>query len=249
MAHYNHIFQSKDVGHKPVNNNIAYFFSWHCYCYLFCMYHDNGFKLYISENMGKEKQGFLSVNNQNSVTMLKTNCTKCERYKNSPIKAAIVTTINATVAGAAISLVMDAVFFYLRSTFSISPPRLVSLNLSNQLAKSISQEHMVTACTRGALLGIDAGITCVMKRIRGKEDVHTSMVAGMGAGVLVSLLHGRGLTNAIAFGVAIGLKNSGITKGGEGEEKMLEMTQIIGSMHHICKYQNITPMMYLWIHL
>ena len=100
------------------------------------MYHDNGFKLYISENMGKEKQGFLSVNNQNSVTMLKTYCTKCERrYKNSPIKAAIATTINATVAGAAISLVMDAVFFYLRSTFSVSPPRLVSLNLSNQLAK------------------------------------------------------------------------------------------------------------------
>ncbi|GJV92171.1 chloroplastic import inner membrane translocase subunit HP30-2-like protein [Tanacetum coccineum] len=114
----------------------------------------------------------------------------------SPIKAAIVTTINATVAGAAMSLVMDAVFFYLRSTFSVSPPRLVSLNHSNQLAKSISQERMVMACTRGALMGIDAGITGVMKRIRGKEDVHTSMMAGIGAGVLVSLLRGRDLTNA-----------------------------------------------------
>ena len=38
------------------------------------------------------------------------------------------------------------------------------------------------------------------------------MVAGMGAWVLVSLLHGRGLTNAIAFGVVVGLKNGVITK-------------------------------------
>ena len=38
------------------------------------------------------------------------------------------------------------------------------------------------------------------------------MVAGMGAWVLVSLLHGRGLTNAIASGVAYGLMNGGITK-------------------------------------
>ncbi|PWA45058.1 zinc knuckle CX2CX4HX4C [Artemisia annua] len=34
----------------------------------------------------------------------------------------------------------------------------------------------------------------------------------MGAGVLVSLLRGRGLTNAIASGVAFGLMNGGITK-------------------------------------
>nr|GEV67384.1 mitochondrial import inner membrane translocase subunit TIM22-like [Tanacetum cinerariifolium] len=38
------------------------------------------------------------------------------------------------------------------------------------------------------------------------------MIAGIGAGVLVSLLRGSGLTNAIAFGVAHGLMNGGITK-------------------------------------
>ncbi|GKA39848.1 hypothetical protein Tco_0732441 [Tanacetum coccineum] len=50
----------------------------------------------------------------------------------------------------------------------------------------------------------------------------------LGAGVIVSLLRGKDLTSAIAFGVGCGLSNGVIFKGTECEERMLrEVTLII----------------------
>lgn len=75
------------------------------------------------------------------VTMLKTTYKECETlYKNWVAKhalpmEAVVVTINDFVGVAAVSLVMDALFLYACTTFSVYPPQLASLNHSKQLAK------------------------------------------------------------------------------------------------------------------
>ncbi|XP_039056693.1 chloroplastic import inner membrane translocase subunit HP30-2-like [Hibiscus syriacus] len=42
------------------------------------------------------------------------------------------------------------------------------------------------------MTGVNAGISCVMKRLRGKEDVQSSTVASFGSGAMFSLASGMG---------------------------------------------------------
>ncbi|MBA0831128.1 hypothetical protein Goarm_015613 [Gossypium armourianum] len=55
------------------------------------------------------------------------------------------------------------------------------------------------------MTGVNAGISCVMKRLRGKEDVQSSMAAAFGSGAMFSLVSGMGGPNQAANAVTSGL--------------------------------------------
>ncbi|XP_042465693.1 chloroplastic import inner membrane translocase subunit HP30-2-like [Zingiber officinale] len=55
------------------------------------------------------------------------------------------------------------------------------------------------------MTGTNAGISCVMKRIRGVEDMHSSMVAAFGSGAMFSLVSGIGGSNQAVNAVTSGL--------------------------------------------
>ncbi|KAG6523557.1 hypothetical protein ZIOFF_013418 [Zingiber officinale] len=66
------------------------------------------------------------------------------------------------------------------------------------------------------MTGTNAGISCVMKRIRGVEDMHSSMVAAFGSGAMFSLVSGIGgsnqAVNAVTSGLFFALIQGGISR-------------------------------------
>ncbi|XP_021990699.1 uncharacterized protein LOC110887275 isoform X1 [Helianthus annuus] len=60
----------------------------------------------------------------------------------------------------------------------------------------------------------NASISYVMKNIRGKEDLETSIVAGFGYGVAVSLANGMRGPSVLSVGVVWALFNGGMFKAG-----------------------------------
>lgn len=50
---------------------------------------------------------------------------------------------------------------------------------------------LIQARNFAVMTGTNAGIACIMKRLRGKEDVQSSMVAAFGSGAMFSLNHMR----------------------------------------------------------
>ncbi|KAL8202083.1 hypothetical protein R6Q57_011230, partial [Mikania cordata] len=63
-------------------------------------------------------------------------------------------------------------------------------SLLNQLLydRLLQVGPLVQTCNFAVMTGVNAGISCVMKRLRGKEDVETSMVAAFRSGVMFSLV-------------------------------------------------------------
>lgn len=53
--------------------------------------------------------------------------------------------------------------------------------------------------------GTNAGISCVMRRIRGVEDIQGSMAAAFGSGVIFSLVSGMGTPNPVASAITSGV--------------------------------------------
>uniref|UniRef100_A0A6N2LL10 SAM domain-containing protein n=1 Tax=Salix viminalis TaxID=40686 RepID=A0A6N2LL10_SALVM len=76
---------------------------------------------------------------------------------------------------------------------------------------------LIQARNFAVMTGTNAGIACVMKRLRGKEDVQSSMVAAFGSGAMFSLVSGMGYnaTNAITSGLFFALVQGGLFKLGE----------------------------------
>ncbi|KAA3475927.1 mitochondrial import inner membrane translocase subunit TIM22-like [Gossypium australe] len=64
---------------------------------------------------------------------------------------------------------------------------------------------LVQARNFAVMTGVNAGISCVMKRLRGKEDVQSSMAAAFGSGAMFSLVSGMGGPNQAANAVTSGL--------------------------------------------
>eukprot|EP00850_Spirogloea_muscicola_P008824 SM000048S16536 [mRNA] locus=s48:178821:180877:- [translate_table: standard] len=70
------------------------------------------------------------------------------------------------------------------------------------------------------MTGVNAGITCAMKRARGGvEDLQTSMSAAFGSGIAFSLVSGMGgpnvAANAVSTGLAFSLLQGGFYKVGQ----------------------------------
>ncbi|GKD38308.1 chloroplastic import inner membrane translocase subunit HP30-2-like protein, partial [Tanacetum coccineum] len=97
-----------------------------------------------------------------------------------------------------------------------SPQAMASFQ---QAQVALAGGPLIQARNFAVMTGVNAGISCVMKRLRGKEDVQTSMVAAFGSGVMFSLVSGMGgpnqATNVITSGVFFALVQGGLFKVGE----------------------------------
>ncbi|OWM75490.1 hypothetical protein CDL15_Pgr021654 [Punica granatum] len=180
--------------------------------------------------MAEQKQGLVVAKlmpQQNPVEQLQARFKELEvgfktwlSKQSLPVEAAVVTATSA-LQGAAIGGIMGTITNDLSPSFS--PPPQANLNpqamASLQQAQALSGGPLVQARNFAVMTGVNAGIACVMKRLRGKEDVQSSMVAAFGSGAMFSLVSGLGgpnqVTNAVTSGLFFALVQGGLFKFGQ----------------------------------
>ncbi|XP_042479953.1 chloroplastic import inner membrane translocase subunit HP30-2-like [Macadamia integrifolia] len=137
-----------------------------------------------------------------------------------PVEAAVVT-VTSAAQGAAIGAFMGTLTNDVSSNFPTPPQAALNPDAMASLkqAQALSGGPFVQARNFAVMTGVNAGISCVMKRIRGKEDVQTSMVAAFGSGAMFSLVSGIGgpnqAANAVTSGLFFALVQGGLFKVGQ----------------------------------
>ncbi|PNY09725.1 SAM domain family protein [Trifolium pratense] len=156
------------------------------------------------------------------------------------VETAVVTTASAA-QGAAIGAFMSTLSPDKPSAFPIPPP---NANLNPQAMASLKQAQalsggpLIQARNFAVMTGVNAGISCVLRRLRGKEDVQSrvwldrtlnskmvsvpppnplgvSMAAAFGSGVMFSLVSGMGGANAVTSGVFFAVVQGGLFQVGQ----------------------------------
>ncbi|KAL1820041.1 hypothetical protein ACET3Z_014910 [Daucus carota] len=166
---------------------------------------------------------------QNPITQLQTKYKELESgfkswlaQQSLPVEAAVVTFTSAA-QGAAIGGFMGTLTNDASSAFPTPPPN-APLNpqamASIQQAQALAGGPLIQARNFAVMTGVNAGITCVLKRVRGKEDVQSSMAAAFGSGVMFSLVSGMGggpnqAGSAVTSGLFFALIQGGLFKVGE----------------------------------
>ncbi|KAF1893522.1 hypothetical protein Lal_00002010 [Lupinus albus] len=138
-----------------------------------------------------------------------------------PVEVAVVTATSAG-QGAAIGAFMGTLSPDASSVFPTPPP---SASLNPQAMASLKQAQalaggpFVQARNFAVMTGVNAGITCLLRRLRGKEDVQSSMMAAFGSGAMFSLVSGFGgpnqATNALTSGLFFALVQGGLFQIGQ----------------------------------
>ncbi|KAG6503068.1 hypothetical protein ZIOFF_035357 [Zingiber officinale] len=133
------------------------------------------------------------------------------------VEAAVVTATSAA-QGAFIGALMGS----LTSDAAIPTPPPNAPGFNPQAMASLKQAQaftggpLVQARNFAVMTGTNAGISCVMRRIRGVEDMQSSMVAAFGSGAMFSLVSGMGgpnqALNAVTSGLFFSLVQGGIFK-------------------------------------
>ncbi|KAJ4900502.1 Mitochondrial import inner membrane translocase subunit Tim17/Tim22/Tim23 family protein [Raphanus sativus] len=100
-----------------------------------------------------------------------------------PVEAAVVTAMGG-VQGAFIGGLMGTLSPEMPPQTGVDPQAMASL----QQTQALVGGPLVQARNFAAITGVNAGIACVMKRIRGKEDLESAVVAAFGSGVAYSLV-------------------------------------------------------------
>lgn len=122
------------------------------------------------------------------------------------VEAAVVTATTA-INGAAIGAFLGVMTQELTS--SLPTPPQASLNPDAvapfQQVQAVAGGPLVQARNFAVITGVNAGISCVMKRLRGKEDLQSSVVAAFGSGAAFSLVSGMGAANPAANAFTSGL--------------------------------------------
>ncbi|XP_020106714.1 mitochondrial import inner membrane translocase subunit TIM22-like isoform X4 [Ananas comosus] len=116
-----------------------------------------------------------------------------------PVEAAV-----ATAAGAAQGAAIGGLMGTLTADALPSPVPPQAMPSFNQ-AQAFAGGPLVQARNFAVMTGVNAGISCVLRRIRGVEDVQSSMAAAFGSGALFSLVSGMGAPNPVANAVTSGL--------------------------------------------
>ncbi|XP_051143728.1 chloroplastic import inner membrane translocase subunit HP30-2 [Andrographis paniculata] len=203
--------------------------------------HSGGISSLLS--MGEGKQGVMAVAignkaggggglvglpNQNPIVLIQAKLKEVEvKFKewlakqSLPVEAAVVTATSAG-QGAAIGAFMGTLTGDASSLIS-PPPNAPGLNpeamASLKQAQALSGGPLVQARNFAVMTGVNAGISCVMKRLRGKEDVQSSMVAAFGSGAMFSLVSGMGgpnqAMNAVTSGLFFALVQGGLFQLGQ----------------------------------
>ncbi|KAJ4832485.1 hypothetical protein Tsubulata_000030 [Turnera subulata] len=137
-----------------------------------------------------------------------------------PVEAAVVS-VTSAVQGGAMGAIMGTLTTDLSSSMPTPPQGALDPKsmASFQQAQALAGGPLVQARNFAVMTGANAGISCVMRRLRGKDDVQSSMVAAFGSGALFSLVSGMGgpnpATNAITSGLFFALVQGGLFKLGE----------------------------------
>ncbi|CAO2821422.1 unnamed protein product [Amaranthus hypochondriacus] len=137
-----------------------------------------------------------------------------------PVEAAVVTAGGAA-QGALIGALMGTFSQDLPSSMVPQPaPGLDPKAMATiQQAQALSGGPFVQARNFAVMTGVNVGISCVLRRVKGKEDVWSSMIAAFGSGSMFALVSGMGgpnqLPNMISSGVFFALAQGGIYKLGE----------------------------------
>lgn len=136
-----------------------------------------------------------------------------------PVEAAVVTATGAA-QGAAIGGFMGTLTNDLSSSLPTPPPQTNPQAMASfKQAQALSGGPFVQARNFAVMTGVNAGISCVMKRLRGKEDVQSSMAAAFGSGAMFSLVSGMGgpnqAGNAVTSGLFFALVQGGLFKLGQ----------------------------------
>uniref|UniRef100_A0A7N0TBX1 SAM domain-containing protein n=1 Tax=Kalanchoe fedtschenkoi TaxID=63787 RepID=A0A7N0TBX1_KALFE len=179
--------------------------------------------------MGDGKQGAMVIGlppQQNPITQIQAKLKeietgfKCWLSKQSlPVEAAVSTATGAA-QGAAIGGLMGTLS---GATPVPTPPPGSALNpqalASLQQAQALAGGPLIQARNFAVMTGVNAGLSTVMKRIRGKEDVESSMVAAFGSGAAFSLVSGMGgpnlAMNVVSSGLFFALIQGALFKVGE----------------------------------
>lgn len=140
-----------------------------------------------------------------------------------PIETAVVTATSAA-QGAAVGGFMGTITKELSSAFpapasqaSLGPQAISPLNQAQALAVA----PLTHARNFAVMTGVNAGISCMLKRIRGKEDVQSSMLAAFGSGATFSMVSGIGgsgsnpVANMITSGFFFALVQGGLFQLGQ----------------------------------
>lgn len=131
-----------------------------------------------------------------------------------PVETAVITAISS-VQGAAIGALMGSltkdVSAALPNPANLEPQAMAAVNQAQALAGG----PLIQARNFAVMTGVSAGISTVMKRLRGKEDVQTNMVAAFGSGVMYSFVSGIGsggnpAINAVTSGLFFALGQGGL---------------------------------------
>lgn len=138
----------------------------------------------------------------------------------APVDVA-VTTVTSAMQGGAIGALMGTLTSDISSTLTtqpagVNPQAMASL----KQAQAFTGGPLLQARNFAVMTGVNAGITCAMKRLRGGvEDVQTSMVAAFGSGAMFSLVSGMGgpnqAANAVTSGLFFALVQGGLFKIGQ----------------------------------
>ncbi|KAJ6834723.1 uncharacterized protein M6B38_333365 [Iris pallida] len=132
------------------------------------------------------------------------------------VEAAVVTATSgaqgAAIGGLMGTLTSDAAAIPPPSAAGLNPQAMASL----KQAQAFTGGPLVQARNFAVMTGVNAGISCVMKRIRGVDDVQTSMAAAFGSGAMFSLVSGMGgpnqAVNAVTSGLFFALVQGGLFK-------------------------------------
>ncbi|GLU12130.1 hypothetical protein SLE2022_288360 [Rubroshorea leprosula] len=137
-----------------------------------------------------------------------------------PVETAVV-----TAGSAAQGALVGGMLGTLSKDFATLPPPPPPPNLDPQAMVSLKQAQalsggpLIQARNFALMTGVNAAISTVMKRFRGKEDLETSVVAAFGSGAVFSLASGIGgpnpVTNLLTSGLSFALIQGCIFKLGQ----------------------------------
>ncbi|KAK1428643.1 hypothetical protein QVD17_17482 [Tagetes erecta] len=133
---------------------------------------------------------------------LETNVTNLFAKPPLAVEATIIA-INNGVEGALFRLLLSKIGCKLCSVLQLTPA--LKLNVT-------PRSQIITARNFGVLAGVEAGISHVMKKLQGKEDLQTRLVVGFGAGLAYSVARRDPPELLVVTGVICALFEAGLFK-------------------------------------
>ncbi|XP_021737981.1 uncharacterized protein LOC110704500 isoform X1 [Chenopodium quinoa] len=123
---------------------------------------------------------------------------------------------------------------------SLDPNAMASL----KQAQALSGGPLVQARNFAVMTGVNVGISTVLRRIKGKEDVWSSMAAAFGSGAMFSLVSGMGAPNQVSSAISSGAFFAAFTM----IQTFLFISCLLGweCLRHLCLlHSTIVIMLYL----